>query len=211
MVEHGYFFTSDEHDLLARLSHPETVQEYLDGLTYDFDAADSQTRDVRSFRRVVKDQQAICFDAAFTAVTALQYHEYDPFFLKFLLRSPERYLAHVVAIYSDGTKLGSVGFSRRESLKGKPPSFRTPSQILKDYKKSAFEEGYYTMNWSTVHPSFLPTLDWKFSDENLSIKGIDDDFEKLSKKTTKHTFRGRIDDLQHSSLMNYANSCLEFK
>src|SRR6266581_4176933 len=85
-------FTNQEWRLIERLRTPAQVQRYLSSLPYNWER-DGGT--MRSFREVVRRNEAHCLEAAVAAAVILEQHDYPPLLLDIeswdLLRSLHRH------------------------------------------------------------------------------------------------------------------------
>ena len=70
-----YGLTRAETQLLRRLSTPDKVQRYLDGLVYNVEPHGDT---VRSPRRVMRDRTAHCAEGAFLAAAAFRMNGRPP-------------------------------------------------------------------------------------------------------------------------------------
>jgi len=157
-------FTARERALLRRLSTPERVQEYLDGLPYNLEK-DGET--VRSPRRVIRDRTAHCAEGAIFAAAALRFHGRPPLIVDLeAVRDDD----HVLAAYRDGGLWGAIGISKFSGLRFRAPVHRTIRELALSY----FEDYY---NWDGERslrrysrPISLARFDrigWMTSEEDL--------------------------------------------
>lgn len=85
-------FTEEENDVVSRCTTPEKVQEFLDGLAYNYEETGST---LRSFRRVVRDRVAHCMEGALFAASVLREHGYQARLL---------YKTRYFALFPDGNR-----------------------------------------------------------------------------------------------------------
>jgi hypothetical protein len=121
-------FTPRERRLIARLRTPRAVQEYLNALPYNQEPGGRAT--LRSFRGVVREGCAHCLEAALFAAVVLEAHGYPPLLLSF--ESIDQ-LDHVIFIYRQRGRWGSIARSRDPGLHGRKPVFATPRAIALSY------------------------------------------------------------------------------
>src|SRR5882672_9475566 len=121
-------FTGRERRLVARLRTPLAVQHYLNDLPYNTEPHGRAT--LRSFRGVVRHGSAHCLEAVLFATVALEQHGYPPLVLSF--ESIDE-LDHVIFIYRQGGRWGSVARSRDPGLHGRRPVFATPRALALSY------------------------------------------------------------------------------
>lgn len=129
-----YGLTRAETATLRRLSTPEKVQSYLDGLTYNSEP-DGDT--VRSPRRVLRDRTAHCAEGALLAAAAFRVHGRPPLLVDLeAVRDDD----HVLAVYRERGHWGAVATSKFAGLRYRAPVYRTVRELVLSY----FEHYY---NW----------------------------------------------------------------
>lgn len=129
-----YGLTRSETAQLRRLSTPEAVQSYLDGLTYNLENGGET---LRSPRRVLRDRTAHCAEAAFLAAAAFRVNGRPPLVVDLeAVRDDD----HVLAVYRDAGLWGSVALSKFAGLRFRAPVYRT----LRELAMSYFDDYY---NW----------------------------------------------------------------
>ena len=121
-------FTPRERRLIARLRTPRAVQAYLNALPYNQEPHGRAT--LRSFRGVVREGCAHCLEAALFAAVVLEAHGYPPLLLSF--ESIDQ-LDHVIFIYRQRGRWGSIARSRDPGLHGRKPVFATPRALALSY------------------------------------------------------------------------------
>lgn len=122
-----YGLTKDETAQLRRLSTPEKVQAYLDGLVYNLEA-DGET--LRSPRRVLRDGTAHCAEGAFLAAAAFRVNGRPPLVVDLeAVRDDD----HVLAIYRDRGRWGAVATSKFAGLRFRSPVYRTVRELVMSY------------------------------------------------------------------------------
>ena len=117
-----------ERRLIARLRTPRAVQRYLNALPYNQEPDGRAT--LRSFRGVVRDGCAHCLEAALFAAVVLEAHGYPPLLLSF--ESIDQ-LDHVIFVYQQRGRWGSIARSRDPGLHGRKPVFATPRALALSY------------------------------------------------------------------------------
>lgn len=120
-------FTAPERQLIRRLRTPLQVQRWLNALPYN-DERHGET--LRSFRGVVRHGTAHCLEAALSAAAILEHHGYAPLVLSF--ESVDQ-LDHVIFVYKENGRWGSVARSRDPGLHGRKPVFRTARALALSY------------------------------------------------------------------------------
>jgi hypothetical protein len=121
-------FTPRERRLIARLRTPRQVQTYLNALPYNQEPHGRAT--LRSFRGVVREGCAHCLEAALFAATVLEAHGHPPLLLSF--ESIDE-LDHVIFLYRERGRWGSIARSRDPGLHGRKPVFANPRALALSY------------------------------------------------------------------------------
>src|SRR5919108_3428976 len=112
-------FTPEERRIIERHRTPEQVHRFLRNLPYNWEL---QGETLRSFREVVRLKTAHCLEAALVAAVILEQHGYPPLVLSF--ESIDE-LDHVLFVYQQNGRWGSVARSRDPGLHGRKSVFRT--------------------------------------------------------------------------------------
>ena len=121
-------FSVGERRLIRRLRRPADVQRFLNALPYNEEPHGRATQ--RSFRGVVRHNSAHCLEAALFAAVVLEQHGYPPLLLSFESIDD---LDHVLFVYQERGKWGSVARSRDPGLHGRKPVFATPRALALSY------------------------------------------------------------------------------
>jgi hypothetical protein len=122
-----YALTRDELAQLRKLSTPDRVQAYLDGLTYNLEP-DGDT--LRSPRRVLRDRTAHCAEGAFLAAAAFRVHGEPPLVVDLeAVRDDD----HVLAVFREKGLWGSVAISKFAGLRFRAPVYRTIRELVMSY------------------------------------------------------------------------------
>src|SRR4029077_6155763 len=108
--------TPRERRLIARLKTPAAVQRYLNRLPYNQEPHGRATQS--SFRGGVRRGCAHCLEAVLFAAVVLEQHGYPPIVLS--LESIDR-LDHVVFLYQQRGRWGSIARARDPALHGRNP------------------------------------------------------------------------------------------
>src|SRR5260370_35248928 len=120
-------FTRKEWELIQRLRTPAQVQHWLTLMPYNWER---QGGTMRSFREVVKRNEAHCLEAAVAAAVILEQHDYPPLLLD--LESVDL-LDHVIFVFQKDGLWGSIGRSRDIGLHGRKPVFANFRQLVWSY------------------------------------------------------------------------------
>jgi hypothetical protein len=112
---------------LHRLSTPEHVQAYLDGLPYNLEP-DGDT--LRSPRRVLRDGTAHCAEGAFFAAAAFRVNGRPPLIVDLVAVRDDD---HVLAVFREKGLWGAVAISKFAGLRYRSPVYRTIRELVMSY------------------------------------------------------------------------------
>ena len=157
-------FTPAERRIIARCRTPTAVQRFLNHLPYN-DEPPPGGATLRSFRGVVRRRTAHCLEAALAAAVILEQHGYPPLVLSF--ESIDE-LDHVLFVYRDRGRWGSIARSRDPGLHGRKPVFRSARALALSYVDAYVDyhgriTGYTVVDLRTL----LGDYDWRLSDKNV--------------------------------------------
>jgi hypothetical protein len=155
-------FTPRERRLIARLRTPQQVQRYLNRLPYNNEPHGRAT--LRSFRGVVRHNDAHCLEAALFAAVVLEQHGAPPLVLSF--ESIDE-LDHVIFIYRRHGRWGSVARSRDPGLHGRKPVFATPRALALSYFDPYVDFTGRVTGYAVVDLRRMGTYDWRLADTNV--------------------------------------------
>jgi hypothetical protein len=137
------------------------VQRFLNRLPYN-DEPGGQT--LRSFRGVIAHHTAHCLEAALTAAVILEQHGYAPLVLSF--ESIDK-LDHVLFVYRENGRWGSVARSRDPGLHGRRPVFATPRAVALSYVDPYVDLTGRITGYAVVDLRLLGDYDWRLSPKNV--------------------------------------------
>jgi len=154
-------FAPKEWAVIQAHRTPLAVQRFLNSLPYNWE---KPKKTLRTFRGVIARWTAHCLEAALTAATILEQHGYPPLLLS--LESADD-LDHVLLVYRENGRWGTVARSRDAGLHGRKPVFRSVRDLAMTYVEPYVDftgrlEGYGVGN---LHD--LGDYDWRFSGKNV--------------------------------------------
>jgi hypothetical protein len=113
--------------LSKKIKTPSQVQKFLRGLDYN---REENGETLRSAHAALKQKTAHCLEAAFIAAAILEQHGFAPLVMSF---ESQDGLDHVIYVFKQNNKWGSVARSRDEGLHGRPPIFRSLRDLAWSY------------------------------------------------------------------------------
>jgi hypothetical protein len=156
--------TAQERRLIARLRTPLDVQRYLNRLPYNTEPQPAGAT-LRSFRGVVDHGCAHCLEAALFAAVVLEQHGYAPLVLSF--ESIDE-LDHVIFLYRQRGRWGSVARSRDPGLHGRRPVFPSPRALALSYVDPYVDYTGRVKAYAVVNvASEMGTYDWRLASTNI--------------------------------------------
>jgi hypothetical protein len=155
-------FTAREKRLIASLRTPLAVQRYLNALPYNEEPHGRAT--LRSFRGVVRHGCAHCLEAALFAAVLLEQHGYAPLVLSF--ESIDE-LDHVIFVYRQHGRWGSIARSRDPGLHGRKPVFATPRALALSYFDAYVDFTGRVTGYAVVDLRVMGNYDWRLAETNV--------------------------------------------
>jgi hypothetical protein len=184
-------FTARERRIINRLHTPSLVQEYLNNLPYNTEPPPGRAT-LRSFRGVVRHHTAHCLEAALAAAVILEQHGYPPLVLSF--ESIDE-LDHVLFVYRQRGRWGSIGRSRDPGLHGRKPVFPTARALALSYVDPYIDFTGRITGYTVVDLRVMGDYDWRLSERNVwkverillesphrAIRSSDDRIERLRRR-----------------------------
>ena len=163
--------TKPERQIMARLTTPNKIQTFLDGLPYSTEAI------YRCPLRVLRERIAHCFDGALFAAASLRRIGYPPLILELI--PDDRDDDHMVALYRRNRHWGAVAKSNVVGLRFREPVYRTVRELVMSY----FEQ-FYNLAYEKTLRSFTVPLNLKVFDR-YGWMTKDEPLERISERLDK--------------------------
>ncbi|HYD16877.1 MAG TPA: hypothetical protein VEF76_00190 [Patescibacteria group bacterium] len=148
------------HKLAAKLKTPKQVQQYLRSLPYN---REKKGETLRSAEAGLKRGSLHCFEAAFAAAAILEHHGYPPLVMS--LESKDN-LDHVIYVFQQKGRWGSIALSRDEGLHGRPPRYRSPRDLAWSYYDPYVDKSGKITGYQIAHLDDTGA-DWRASPKNV--------------------------------------------
>jgi hypothetical protein len=155
-------FTDKEWELIQSLRKPAQVQRFFSAMPYNWER-DGGT--LRSFREVVKRNEAHCLEAAVAAAVILEQHGYAPLLLDI---ESHDLLDHVIFVFQENGLWGSIGRSRDIGLHGRKPLFRSLRDLTWSYFDPYVDFSGRIKGYGLTSLYDLGNYDWRFSSKKMS-------------------------------------------
>jgi hypothetical protein len=154
-------FTPAERAIVRALATPRSVQRWLNALPYNYER---RAKTLRSFRGVVRRGTAHCLEAALAAAVVLEQHGYPPLLVSF--ESVDG-LDHVIFVFRENGKWGSVARSRDPGLHGRKPVFPTARALARSYLDTYVDMTGRIEAFAVADLRDLGGYDWRLSRRNV--------------------------------------------
>jgi len=154
-------FTKTEERIIESLITPLRVQRFLSALPYNWERKGGT---LRSFREVLKRNEAHCLEAALVATVILEQHGYAPLLLS--LESQDK-LDHVIFVFRQSSLWGAIGRSRDIGLHGRRPVFRSLRDLVWSYFDPYVDCSGRITGYGLGNLYDLGNYDWRFSAKNI--------------------------------------------
>jgi hypothetical protein len=156
--------TKSDYELLARLSTPIKIQDFLDTFPMNWEE-NGDTH--RSPRCVLQEKKAHCIEGALLAVVALWIAGEPPLIMNLSPRSGRGDFDHVVTLYKRGGMWGAISKTNHACLRFRDPIYRTPRELALSY----FHEWFINETREKVLEQYSKPLDLKrFGTEWITTK-----------------------------------------
>ena len=155
-------FTPSEWKLIQRLNTPAKVQRFFSSMPYNWERS---TTTLRSFRELIKQDEVHCLEAAVAAAVILEQHGYPPLLLD--LESHDL-LDHVIFVFKENGRWGSIARSRDMGLHGRKPVFRSLRDLAWSYFDTYVDFSGRLKGYAVTSLYELGNYDWRFSARNMT-------------------------------------------
>jgi hypothetical protein len=199
MISNEKRFKPAEWKLIQRLNTPAKVQRFFSRMPYNWERSGGT---MRSFREVVKRNEAHCLEAAVGAAVILEQHGYPPLLLD--LESQDL-LDHVIFVFKQNGRWGSIARSRDTGLHGRKPVFRSLRDLAWSYFDPYVDFSGRLKGYGLTSLYELGNYDWRFSPRKMSkiedhlraiphkpLRSSDKRYEKLLARY--HAYKKRYPD-----------------
>lgn len=120
----------EEFGVFRRLTTPEKIQDFLDGLNINFEP-DGDTS--RSPLMTLRRGEAHCMEGALLAAAALWYCGEPPLLMDLKVQKGKGDHDHVVAAFRRGGLWGAISKTNHAVLRWRDPVYRTPRELAMSY------------------------------------------------------------------------------
>jgi hypothetical protein len=154
-------FSKSEWRIIQSLRTPLQVQKFLCSLAYN---RELEKPTCLSFRKVARENQAHCLEAAISAAVILEQHNYPPLLIS--IESQDN-LDHVLFLFRQNGLYGSIARSRDLGLHGRKPIFRTARDLVMSYFDPYIDKSGRIKGYAVADLRELGNYDWRLSEKNV--------------------------------------------
>jgi len=154
-------FRPAEWAIIRRCRTPKQVQEFLRRLPYNWE---KRGETLRTLRGVVRYASAHCLEGALSAAAIMEQHGYPPLLLD--LESQDQ-LDHVLFLFQQHGRWGTVARSRDAGLHGRKPVFRTLRQLVMSYVDPYVDGSGRITGFGVADLRTLVKCDWRLSTKSV--------------------------------------------
>jgi hypothetical protein len=154
-------FTDREWKIILKHRTPALVQRFLREIPYN---RETEASSCLSFRGVLAQNRAHCLEGAIVAAAILEQYDYPPILVS--IESQDR-LDHVLFLFREDGRFGSVARSRDIGLHGRKPVFRTVRDLVMSYFDAYIDKTGRITGYASASLYELGSYDWRFSMRNV--------------------------------------------
>lgn len=146
--------------LAARYKTPKQVQRFLRGLKYNHEKNGETCRSALS---ALRKGEAHCLEATFIAAAILEERGYPPTILSF---ESQDGLDHVIFLFKEKGRWGTIARSRDENLHGRAPVYKTIKELVWSYFDAYIDKTGKITAFQVTHLDHSKS-DWRRSPRNV--------------------------------------------
>lgn len=168
-------FTKKEIALIKKLNTPKKVQDFLNGVPFNFEEDGIET--LRSPIETIRHNKAHCFEGALLGAYILSIHGYKPLILH--LKTTGGDMDHVIALFKDDNLWGALSKTNHAVLRYREPVYKNIRELVMSYFHEYFlDNGLKTLRQYS-RPLNLNIFEcgWEVTDGDLW--GIDEELDNI--------------------------------
>ena len=201
-----YTFTKKEIALMHKLNTPAKVQDYLNGLKFNFE---KEGETLKSPMYTMRAGNAHCMEGALLGAYILSLHGFQPLVLH--LQSTKEDYDHVVAPFKVDGLWGALSKTNHAVLRYREPVYKNICELVMSY----FHEYFLNSGVKTLRKYSIPLnlnsfeKNWPILDGNLWA--IDDELDEikhhniLSAKAVKNLRKADKIEIKSGEVVEYKN------
>ncbi len=175
-----YGLTSEELDVLKKISTPIKIQDFLDSLPINYE---KRGETCMSVRRVLRERKAHCIEGAFLAAAALLLLDEKPLLLDLKTERGRNDPAdddHVITLYKRNGYWGAISKTNHATLRFRDPIYKSVRELAASYFHEYFldNDGQKTLR-SYSKPFSLMRFDTKWITSEDELWDIAETLDKV--------------------------------
>jgi hypothetical protein len=189
-------FTKKEIALIKKLNTPAKVQDFLNGLKFNFEKDGIGT--IKSPIRVLREKNAHCMEGALLGAYIISIHGHKPLILH--LQTTKGDFDHIITLFKQDGLWGALSKTNHGVLRYREPVYKNVRELVMSY----FHE-YFLNNGKKTLRKYSEPLDlnifekgWEVEKDDLWF--IDDELDKIKHYdiAPKKTFKKlrKVDDIE---------------
>ena len=167
-------FSKKEKILMQKLDTPAKVQDFLNGLRFNFEEGGET---LKSPVMVLRTKKAHCMEGALLGAYILSLHGFPPLVLH--LEATKRDYDHVIAPFKIDGLWGALSKTNHAVLRYREPIYRNIHELVMSYFHEYFlDDGVKTLR-KYSRPLNLNIFEKGWELENGNLWGIDEELDKI--------------------------------
>ena len=160
---------------MRKLNTPAKVQDFLNGLEFNFEEDGRQT--LKSPVRVLRGEKAHCLEGALLGAYVLSLHGHKPLLLH--LQTTKGDFDHIVALFKEDGLWGALSKTNHGVLRYREPIYKNIRELVMSYFHEYFlDNGQKTLRRYS-RPLDLNVFEKGWETETEDLWGIDDELDKI--------------------------------
>jgi hypothetical protein len=167
-------FTKEEKILLRKLNTPIKIQDFLNGLKFNFEETGPS---LNSPIMTLREKKAHCMEGALLAAYALSLHGFKPLILH--LKSTKGDFDHVISPFKINDFWGALSKTNHAVLRYREPVYKNIRELVMSYFHEYFlDNGLKTLR-EYSRPLNLNIFEKGWEVEESFLWGIDEELDKI--------------------------------
>lgn len=197
-------FSKKEKDLLKKLNTPVKVQDFLNGLKFNFE---KNGETLKSPIMTLRKKEAHCFEGALLAAYILSLHGHKPLILH--LQTTKGDFDHIITLFKQNNLWGALSKTNHAVLRYREPIYKNVRELVMSYFHEYFlDNGKKTLR-KYSRPLNLNVFEKGWELEDGDLWGIDEELDKikhydiLSKAAIKNLRKADKIEIEAGKIVEY--------
>ncbi|MFA5750877.1 MAG: hypothetical protein WCX79_01775 [Candidatus Paceibacterota bacterium] len=172
-------FTKNEMSLISKLNTPKKVQDFLNGIPFNFEENGIDT--IKSPIRVLRENNAHCFEGALLGAFILSEHDFLPLILHLKTRKSD--FDHIVTPFKIKGLWGALSKTNHSVLRYREPVYKNIRELVMSYFHEYFLDNGEKTLLSYSRPLNLNIFKKGWEREEKDLWKIDEELDKVKHYT----------------------------